>query len=193
MDTRARATGLLLGAALALAAAPAYAEAPKAPKAEEDPSLYVDPSYDPAAHAGLPYGTYLRMTRGTGRRSSGMMATGIVFTGVGAIGMALGTGLYATAHCDSIPGVDIRDDSGGSSSSARCTHGPGHTMGVAILVAGTLFAAVGIPLWVLGGSQVPWVEAAGANERARPSTWARLVPEVAPAAVGRGVDLTWRF
>jgi hypothetical protein len=178
-----------LGAALGLAAATAHAAPPAAQVATppEDPELYVDPSYDPGAHGGLSYVSYLRMSRGTERRSTGMMATGIAIAGLSTAMFAVGTAVYLGGNsCQSSPLV------GFNTRGASCSHGAGHTSGMAMLLASTIGVAIGVPLWVLGGTQIPYREASGANDRAAPS-WARLVPAVSPAAASRGVELTWRF
>lgn len=171
-----------IGAA-ALTTSAARAE-PKAPP--PDPSLYIDPKYNPDAHGGLPYATYLRVTRGQFRRSTGMMVTGIVLVGLGSSTMALGTGIYAAAHgcsADSPPFAG----GGGQSCSAR----PGQVSGMAILLTGTIATVLGIPLWVVGASDVPFAES-GVNERV-PARSARLVPVITPAVTNRGVALTWQF
>lgn len=189
MSLRALAPGVVT-LALALSASAAHAAPPDAQiaKPAEDPQAYDDPSYDPSAHGGLPYAHYLRMSRGTARRSTGMMATGIVLSGLSATMLAAGSAVYvAGSNCQStFFGIDT------GVRGVPCGHGTGHTSGMAMLLAATIGAAIGIPLWVLGGTQVPYREASGANDRAAPS-WARLVPGVAPTAASRGVELTWRF
>jgi hypothetical protein len=177
--------GIALLTLAAIALPPAAARADEA-KPLPDPSWYVDPSYDPSAHGGLPYATYLRMTRGTARRSTGMMATGIVLTGVGVSTLAIGTGLYVADHCSQST-VFTPDGSFN-----RCSQRPAQFTGMAIMVTGTITMALGLPLWIAGASQVPWAEASGANDRAAPK-WARLVPAVTPATAGHGVALHWRF
>jgi len=166
------------GVAAALFASPARADPP-------DPSRYVDPAYEPAAHGGLPYATYLRLTRGGFRRSTGMMVTGIVLVSVGATTMAVGSSAYAAASgCnDQIP--NLEGDFGQS-----CSSRTGHATGMAILLAGSIAAGLGIPLWIVGATDVPWAESA-ANERV-PARLG-LVPAITPVAAGRGVALTWQF
>jgi hypothetical protein len=176
-------TALLFGVAVGTFASPSpaqqaidggYAPKPPAPApataSAADPP--VEPVYDPAAHGGLPYGTYLRATRGRGLQSPGMMIMGIILVGVGNIVMGVGSAVYASAgSC----GDAITPD---GSPSNTCPTGPGHTSGMAILIAGTLGTALGVPLWVLGATPVPRVEAAS-------------VPEL---RVGpRGAMLTWSF
>jgi hypothetical protein len=198
---------LLLGAALsvvAAAATPARADGGAVPdlraattSATAPPSAddYVDPSYDPAKHGGLPYGVYLHMTRGTGRRSTGMMATGIVLVGAGVVAMATGGGVYLVAgHCNSpviaTPGGTLPQD---------CPTDPGRATGFAVTLAGAIGVALGIPLWVVGASDVPWMEAAGMNPAppsstaSTPSTTARVAPALAPGPTPLGAGLVWRF
>ncbi|MFT3771893.1 MAG: hypothetical protein QM820_41320 [Minicystis sp.] len=196
--------GLAVAAALGLSAAAAHAEPPAAkvtkPEKEAappDPSIFVDPSYDPAAHGGLQYTQYLQMSRGTARRSSGMMVTGIVIASVGAVGMASGTAVFATSgRCF---GGDFPTSPEFGSSGQLCSHGGGRTSGMALLLAGTIAATMGVTLWVLGATHVPWAESSARDERARPQ-WARLVPGITPVlearpgpTAGRGVELTWQF
>lgn len=166
-----------------LAAAPPALALPSAPAAE--------PLYDPAAHGGLPLGAYLRMTRGTRRRSTGMMIAGILLTSVGLVGMGTGTGVFAAAgSCDRSPMLLSEGDSFGGGFTCG-THAQ-RTTGMSVLLASAITVGLGVPLWILGASDVPWQE--GATLRgplpSRP-TWAQLVPGIAPGP--RGVSLAWRF
>jgi hypothetical protein len=169
---------LLLGAALGAIASPASAQQapaatpPDAAAPAADPPR--EPPYDPATHGGLPYGTYLRATRGRGLASPGMMVVGILLVGAGNAFMGVGTGMYASAgSCTarSPEGADL-----GCSTSAN------HTSGMAVLIAGTVFLGIGIPLWVMGETPVPRVEAAS-------------VPSLAPTVrVGPlRAALSWSF
>jgi hypothetical protein len=158
---------LLLGAALAALASPAQGEETpaKAPSADgataaEPPQ---EPPYNPAEHGGLPYGLYVRATRGLGLQSAGMMVTGILLVGVGNVLMAVGTGVYATAGGCSFGGTPPPSPRG----TPFCPDGtpvpspaPGHATGMALLVAGTLTTAIGVPLWILGETPVRRAEAA---------------------------------
>lgn len=157
---------------LALLAAPARAEEP----------LPVPPSYRPADHGGLPYPVYLRMSRGTARRSTGMMIGGIVITGVGASLQASGLGVLAGGRC----GDQVFDPASGNMECTRAR--PPQVTALALMLAGTIAVAVGIPLWVVGQSHAPWAETDG---RAAPPSWARILPTIAPT--GRGADLVFRF
>ena len=196
-----RLAGLVVGAALGISAvSPAGAEPPPA-KVEKpareltvNPADYIDPSYDPAAHGGLPYAAYLRMTRGTARRSTGMMVTGIVLTSVGATAMAIGTAVAAASkRCNDRGDFPVPEPGfGGREVGTLCSRGAGYTSGLAFLLAGTISAGFGVTLWALGGTHVPWAESSASSERARPA-WAQLVPAMSPATVGRGVALTWSF
>lgn len=193
MRARAVATALVL--ALALPALPANAEPPApGPKPLAPSEPITDPAYNPSAHGELPYGSYLLMTRGTRRRSTGMMVGGIIITALGAVAMGTGTGIYfGRGSCDEFPrAIDI---DGEVSRAPECNRSAAQNAGVAILAAGAIAVALGVPLWVLGGSDVPWAEAAGRNEHTPVSpaapAWARLVPVVKPTH--RGVGLAWHF
>ncbi|APR78151.1 Hypothetical protein A7982_03498 [Minicystis rosea] len=192
-----RLAGLVLGGALGLSVAPARAEPPPTQIKEPvrtltlNPADYIDPAYDPAAHGGLSYASYLAMTRGTARRSTGMLITGILLTSLSATAMGLGTAVFATSGRCNDDG-DFPVSPGGRTVGTVCSTGSGHTVGMAFLMAGTIGVAIGLPLWILGGTHVPWAESSASSERGRPAS-ARLVPTLAPATTGHGVNLTWRF
>jgi hypothetical protein len=186
---------LLIGAAASLSAAPAQAQqaTPARPPAAAPASPVTppeEPAYEPSAHAGLSEGAWLRMTRGTGRRSTGMMATGIVFVGLGAVFMGTGTGIYASrASCDNTP--ILTGD--GSTFTRDCPQSGPHTGGMAMLLAGSIGVALGLPLWILGGSDVPWAEAARLHTPSRPA-WAAAAPAlVAAPGTSAGAGLAWTF
>jgi hypothetical protein len=61
---------------------------------------------------------------------------------------------------------------------------------MAMLLAGTIGVVLGIPLWVLGGADVPWAEAAQNHAPSRPA-WAAAAPAIVGAPGGAG--LAWRF
>ena len=48
--------------------------------------------------------------------------------------------------------------------SSACAHGTGNVSGMAILIASTISAALGVSLLVLGNTDVPYQEAAGQNQ-----------------------------
>ena len=155
------------------------------------PAPAAEPLYDPAAHGGLSYGAYLRMTRGTRRRSTGMMIAGILLTSVGLVGMGTGTGVFAAAgSCDQLQFLRAEGDSFGGG--FTCATHAQRTTGMSVLLASAITVGLGVPLWILGASDVPWQE--GATLRgplpSRPA-WAQLVPGIAPEP--RGVSLAWRF
>jgi hypothetical protein len=144
---------MLAGASLAFFAARADAQVP--PPAPVPVPVPVpaalqplqDPPYEPSQHGGLQYGVWVRATRGTVRRSTGMMATGISFILLGATLMGFGTGVYATGdHC---------------APPSPCGPMPASTTGMALLGAGLVGIGIGIPLTVLGASDVPRAEAGG--------------------------------
>lgn len=163
-----------LVAALALPAAEARAEEP----------LPVPPSYSPADHGGLPYPAYLRMSRGTARRSTGMMIGGIIITGLGTTLQASGLGVFARGRCSD----RVFDP---TTASMECQHARGpEVSGLALMLAGTIALATGIPLWVVGQSHVPWAQADG-RAPPPPPRWARILPTIAPT--GRGAEMVFRF
>ncbi len=144
--------GLLVGAGLSLLAAPAAAQqAPRPPPAAAPrhrpcpppstpaaaatpaPAAPVeDPPYDPSAHGGLSEGAFLRATRGTGRRSTGMMITGISFMTLGAALMAGGSAVYLGANqCSNNSGIVNPDGT-----PQGCAVTSGQATGMALLVAG---------------------------------------------------------
>lgn len=172
---------LVMSAALVLFAPSVPAQqAPPASTPFRSPDPWVEPPYDANAHGGLAEGVWLRMSRGTGRRSTGMMATGIVLVGLGVVFMGTGTAVHAIkASCR----TDVPLPSGGPGSSfpQRCSQESAHLTGLAILVAGSIGVALGIPLWAIGASDVPRAEAA--ENRARPTL----------VAVPGGAGLAWRF
>lgn len=186
---------LLLGAAIGLSAPSARAQ--PAPSASAGPSAASSANppqelgYDPSAHAGVPERAWLRMTRGKGRRSTGMMATGIVLVSLGAVFMSTGTAIYAVKpSCNN--NTPFLGPGPGTSFTPPCPQGSAHLSGMAILLAGSIGVALGIPLWALGASDVPWAEAAGlhAPASARP-TWAAAAPALTGAPGGAG--LAWQF
>ena len=154
----------------------------------------MEPPYDPSAHGGLPEGAWLRISRGTGRRSTGMMVTGIVITGVGAGFMAVATAIYATkGSCTDV----VHPTAEGSDFESGCSSVGHHEGGLAMLIAATIGVAVGLPLWILGGSDVPWVEAASlhappSSHLPRPA-WAAAAPSLTSAQAGHGAGLLWHF
>lgn len=184
MGRGARLVAAALLAGALLQATPAAADPPPAPPAAEG-------LYDPGAHGGLSYGAYLRMTRGTRRRSTGMMIAGIILTAFGAVGMGAGTGVFAAAgSCDPSPLARLSGD--GSVFERACNTHEQRTTGMSVLLAGAIIAGMGVPLWIAGASDVPWLEGASLRApRAAPPAWARLVPTITPAP--RGASIAWRF
>jgi hypothetical protein len=160
-----RPRGWLFGAALSLLAPPAaaqHAAPPVAPVAASAPLKPVppppveEPPYDPSAHGGLSEGAYLRTTRGTGRRSTGMMVTGISFITLGAALMAGGSGVYLSAnHCDG-NGTGVLNPDG---TPQGCAVTSGQVTGMALLAAGLVGLGIGVPLTIFGAAEVPRVEA----------------------------------
>src|SRR4051812_11135263 len=171
---------LLIGAAVGLSSTFAHAQQvpqasaaplqpqPLAPKAEP----VQDPPYDPAEHGGLSFGTWIRATRGTAQRSTGMMATGITLDSLGAILMATGTGLWVAGnHChESFIGPPTL-----SGNELRCGPMTGHAPGMALVLSGTIGLGVGLPLTIYGAADVPRAEAGAISPRATVAFGARGV------------------
>jgi hypothetical protein len=157
------------------ASQPAAAPQPLAPVKIEAPQ---DPPYDPAQHGGLSFGTYIRATRGTARRSTGMMVTGIVLDVVGTVLMATGTAVWVKGNtCHN----DFQVVGPGGVTNARCGAMTGHATGMSLLASGTLGLGLGLPLTIYGGMGVPRAEAGSVTPRAS-------------VALGlRGAELTLHF
>jgi hypothetical protein len=150
---------LLVIGALMLAAPSAGAQpappAPPAPPAtaQQAPPPVEEPPYDPAQHRGITEGAWLRATRGTARRSTGMMATGISFIGLAATLMAAGSAVYVNDNgCTSPNGLPM-----------AC--GPGRVTGMALLSSGLIALGLGIPLTIHGAAEVPRAEAGSVSLR----------------------------
>jgi hypothetical protein len=163
-----RAACLLIGAAVGLLSPLALAQqaAPLAPKAGTEPAPAAaptapeDPPYNPMDHGGLAYGTWLRATRGTGRRSTGMMITGITLVAVGVTLLGAGTGVYANGStCAGTAGPT------GPNGNQLFLCGPqaGLTSGLALMASGVIGLGIGLPLTFLGAAEVPRAEAGQAG------------------------------
>ncbi len=158
---------LVIGAAVSLLAPVAAAQqgpppavAVPAPPAAASPVRPVaeDPPYNPAEHGYLAYSAWLRATRGTGRRSTGMMVTGIALATLGVTLLATGTGVYAGgAGCDMQPGPN---------GTLLCGAQAGLTTGLALMASGLIGLGIGLPLTFFGAAQVPRAEAGSAPPRA---------------------------
>ena len=144
-------------------AAPAAPAALAAPAAATQP--VEEPPYDASQHGGYSYGAWIKMTRGTARRSTGMMATGIGFIGLGAILMATGTGIYAAGDsCKLEPIVPVGGGGTiGTGPLLPCGPHTAHTTGLALLGTGVISLGIGIPLTALGADEVPRLEAGSAR------------------------------
>jgi hypothetical protein len=173
-----RFAGLLFGTAVGLSALAAGAQQvttvatlPKPPAAPPQPSAVardgardgrpvaplplVEPLYDPSKHAGLTEAAWLRATRGTGRRSTGMMVAGIILDGVGALLMLTGTVVY-------VNGNDQPCGAGGQSPVVLpCSSTTNHVTGMALLASGVIGLGLGLPLTFYGAADVPRAEAGG--------------------------------
>ena len=96
----------------------------------------------------------------------GMMVTGIVLTSIGGLGMLTGASILSVDAA--VQGGRFGIVSG--------------VVGLPAIIGGALFAAPGIPLWIVGAKMVPSAPSAS-------SGWARPVIAVGP---GSGT-LTWTF
>jgi hypothetical protein len=155
--------GLLLALALT-STTPSRAEPPARPAEVATPaasSYTMEPPYDPAAHGGYSEGAWLRATRGTDRRSLGMMLTGIGFVVLGASMMIAGAVVGVDAEHCSPQTVTLPD----GAQRNLCGAMAGRTTGTVIVTAGIVGLGLGIPLVVLGASDAPRVEAAQAGPR----------------------------
>ncbi len=145
----------------ARAPAPSVASAAPAPPASEPVE---EPPYDPAQHFGYSEGAWLRATRGTERRSVGMMITGISLTSLGLALAIAGAAVAANgSHCGKSQ-VQLSD----GSTTTLCGPMAGASSGMAVLSAGLIGIGIGLPLTVLGAAEVPRVEASGGSRA--PST-----------------------
>lgn len=194
-----RAGALLVGAALSLLpaaasaqqafpgrplapapAAPPAAPAPAAPAAPASPALPAQPAapveeppYDPGAHKNVKEGAWLRVTRDTARRSTGMMVTGIGFITLAASLIAAGTGVYL-------------NDDGCHGVNNACNGG--HATGMALMSSGLIALGLGLPLTIYGASEVPYLEAGSTVSRSRAPAL-RVTAGVTPT----GASLALRF
>jgi hypothetical protein len=152
------------------AVTPASPAAP-APPVEEPP-------YDPVEHQGLSEGAWLRATRGTGRRSLGMMITGIGFVTLGASLLAAGSGIAVNGNqCNPMQNF--------TTGSTFCGAETQQGTGVALLAAGLIALGIGLPLTVLGAADVPRVQAG--------SVTAPAVPRASVALGLRGAAFALHF
>jgi hypothetical protein len=130
-------------------AAPPVTTTPATPAPAPTPAEPVyDPPYEPSQHGGLPESVWLRATRGTARRSTGMMGTGIGMIGLGATLMSVGTAVYA-------------GDNGCQGFNNTCNGG--HGTGMALLISGLIALGLGIPLTIHGATEVPRAESGSAR------------------------------
>lgn len=107
------------------------------PAASPLPPILVSPPVTPPPYAGYDLDPPVR-------RSTGMMVAGMILTGVGSVALLAGvafTGLFASAGGDSGLGIVL--------------------IGMPLIAGSTVFAGIGIPLWVVGARPAePALEAA---------------------------------
>ena len=127
--------------------------------------LVEEPLYNPAEHGGISYGAWLRATRSTSRRSTGMMVTGISLAALGTVLLATGTGIYVSGTaCANTPGPT---DSNGNTV-FLCGPQAGLTSGMALMASGLIGLGLGLPLTFLGAADVPRAEAGSVTPTERP-------------------------
>ena len=142
-----------------VAASGVRAQQASPPKTPQVAAPAEEPPYDPATHGGYSEGAWLRATRGLERRSTGMMATGIVLITLGASLVAIGTGVALGGRgCNAMS----RPTAGGGAVEV-CGAITGPTTGLAVGSAGVITLGLGLPLTILGAMEVPPVEAARAS------------------------------
>jgi hypothetical protein len=172
--------GAPLGAAPSSAPIPPLGPPPAAPpQVGAQAPVREDPPYNPLEHDGLAYGAWLRATRGTARRSTSMMITGISLATLGVTLLAAGTGIYAGGGtCADTPGPI------GSNGNALFLCGPqaGLTAGIALMASGLIGLGIGLPLTFLGAAEVPRAEAGSVTGPASPR------PTVALGFTGGALD-----
>ncbi|MFO0759608.1 MAG: hypothetical protein U0359_24155 [Byssovorax sp.] len=93
------------------------------------------------------------------RHSKGAMIAGIVFTGVGVIGLGTGTALALAGRCSTSdrPVINTEDTTGGGATSTAnpaCLSNAGTAPGMSILLGSALIAGIGVPLWIFGAQRV---------------------------------------
>jgi hypothetical protein len=153
-----RFVGLLCGTALGFCASVAGAQqvvTPAPPGAPVTADPVKEPPYDPAQHFGLTEAAWLRATRGTVRRSTSMMATGLTLGAAGASLMLAGTLLYVSGNNKPCGGT------GESTLVLPCSSTTDHVTGMALLTSGLIGLGLGLPLTFYGAADVPRIEAGG--------------------------------
>jgi hypothetical protein len=154
------------------------------------PLALLEPLYVPSQHAGLTQAAWLRATRGTGRRSVGMMVTGLVLDGVGVLLMTAGTVEY-------VNGNNQPCGAGGQSPLVLpCSSTTNHVTGFALLASGVIALGLGLPLTFFGAADVPRAEAGGLEGPRwglRPQTPGPPFPRATVALGLRGAALALHF
>lgn len=154
-----RFAGFLLGTALSVFAPAAGAQQAVARAAASTPEALAqpvaEPPYDATKHGGLTEAAWLRATRGTDRRSTGMMATGITFDVTGAALMLAGTLVYVNGNNKPC------GPTGESVPVLPCSSTTDHVTGMAVMASGVIALGLGLPLTFYGAASVPRAEAAG--------------------------------
>lgn len=88
------------------------------------------------------------------RKSMPMMVSGIVLTSAGVLGVLIGSAVLASAQNK----VDVYCEGGFGTGAYVCDQRDDEeqmTAGYGVMIGGAVAAAVGIPLWVIGGKKIP--------------------------------------
>ncbi|MEO7331742.1 MAG: hypothetical protein ABI193_24415 [Minicystis sp.] len=168
MDMPRLAPLLAFGLSVGLLVRPAHAEDPVPPASLAPPApamIWQPPPLNAQPWAQHPYApiapSYTRRALpGTDRHSTAAMVTGIVFVGVGVLGLGVGTAvaLAGKRSCGFDTGGDGPPSPEGGPRDApltrECPPSAGNAVGMTLLVTSTLFAGIGIPLWIFGSQRV---------------------------------------
>jgi hypothetical protein len=107
----------------------------------------------PEVKAGLTEAAWLRATRGTERRSTPMLASGVTFDLTGATLMLAGTLLYTSGNDKPCGGTTQ------SNPALPCSSTTDHVTGMALMASGIIALGLGLPLTFYGAAEVPRAEA----------------------------------
>jgi hypothetical protein len=114
------------------------------------------------------------------RRSTGMMITGLILSGLGAVSLFTGVAVYAAGSSS--------DDCSYNGYGSSCSSDSGaQAAGVGFMVGGLIGIGVGIPLAIVGGRKVP----VDPQAQPAPAEQASLIPQVSGGP--RNIALRWHF
>ncbi len=192
MSMRRLALLLALGLSLGTLSRPAHAEEPAKPPSpapQPAPAIWQPPPLGAQPWAQRPYTPIVpyvsrKALPGTERHSPGAMVTGIVFVGVAAVGLGIGTAVALGAKRSCGFDADVPQVPGGTRDATvitECPPGTGYTVGMTILATSSVLAGIGIPLWIFGAQR-----ASRYPDSARPFTRPTLL--VGPGSAGLRVS-----